>query len=41
MVQSEDNNTLLLTETANNEIDANMSDARTGNYTEGRFPGIQ
>ncbi len=34
-------NDFLLTETAYDEDNAHMSDARTGNYTEGGFPGMQ
>ena len=34
-------NALLLTGTEYDEDDAHMSDARTGNYTEGGFPGMQ
>ena len=39
--QSEVNNALLLTETANNERDAHMSGAITRNYTKGGFPEMQ
>ena len=37
MIKSDVHNELLLTETANNERDFHMSDARTGKYTEGGF----
>ena len=38
---SDGTNALLLTGTEYDEDDAHMSDARTGNYTEGEFPGMQ
>ena len=41
MFQSEVTNYLLLTESVNNERDDHMSEARTGNYTEGGFPEMQ